>query len=125
MKRCGVCHRLFGEGESIGPPLDAYQRGDVKFWLSGIVEPSLEIREGYQSYAAITQDGRVVTGMITAQDANVVMLRTADNRVESLPRDQLEMIKAIPTSLMPENLLSELSDDQIRDLFAYVSQGVQ
>ncbi len=123
MKRCGVCHRLFGEGEAIGPPLDAYQRGDVKFWLAGIVEPSLEIREGYQSYAAITDDGRVVTGMIVSQDPNIVVLRTADNRTESLPRNQLETLKAIPTSLMPEDLLKELSDDQIRDLFAYLSQG--
>ncbi len=123
-KRCGVCHRLFGEGESVGPPLDAYQRGDVKFWLAGIVEPSLEIREGYQSYAAITEDGRVITGMIASQDPNIVTLRTADNRLESLPRDHLETLKAIPTSLMPEELLKDLSDEQIRDLFAYVSQGV-
>ncbi len=124
MKRCGVCHKLFGEGESIGPPLDGYQRGDIKFWLANIVEPNLEIREGYQSYLAISDDGRSITGMITAQDTNTVTLRTADNRNQVLPRTQLEVLKALPTSLMPEDALKEMSESELRDLFAYLSFGV-
>ena len=30
-KKCGTCHQLFGKGENIGPPLDAYDRGNVMF----------------------------------------------------------------------------------------------
>ena len=125
MKHCGNCHRLFGEGQQIGPPLDGYARGSLKFWLPAIIEPSLEIREGYQSYKAVTVDGRLVTGVIEAQDPNTVTFRTADTETVVLSRDDLEELQAVKTSLMPEQLLKQLTDEQIKDLMAYLSLGVQ
>jgi len=124
-KHCGNCHKLFGEGQSIGPPLDAYERGSLKFWLTAIIEPSLEIREGYQSYKAMTTDGRLITGMIEAQDPNTVTFRTADTKQVILSRAEIEGLQAIKTSLMPENLLAELTDEQIEDLMAYLSLGAR
>ncbi|KAA5547162.1 c-type cytochrome [Roseiconus nitratireducens] len=122
-KKCAVCHQLFGEGKSIGPPLDGYERGSLKFWLPGIVDPSLEIREGFQSFKALTDDGRVLTGMIADRNPNTVVLRTADDQTVTLARDRLEALEPMKTSLMPENLLGELSDQQLRDLFAYLMLG--
>ena len=123
-KHCAICHKLFGEGKTIGPPLDSYDRGSLKFWLPAIVEPSLEIREGYQSYAAHTNDGRTITGMMAARDPNSVTIRTAEDQSIVLDRDDLEDLQAIATSLMPDDTLKELTDNQIRDLFAYLSLGV-
>ncbi|RMF43892.1 MAG: dehydrogenase [Planctomycetota bacterium] len=120
-QRCGTCHRLFGEGESIGPPLDHYDRRNLEFWLTAIVAPSLEIREGFQSYLALTTDGRVVTGMVAAQDVHTITLRTADSQLIVLPRDQLEQFRAINTSLMPDNILSQLTEQEIVDLFAHLT----
>lgn len=124
-KKCANCHKLFGQGETIGPPLDGYERGNPKFWLPAMVEPSLEIREGYQSYIAVTLDGRVITGMVAAQDPQTVTIRTADNRKIILPREDLEIFKAMEKSLMPEDVLKELSDEDIRNLLAYLSQGAR
>ena len=89
-KRCGVCHQLFGEGKKVGPPLDGYERGNVNFWLNSIVEPSLEIREGFQSYLALTDDGRAINGMIAAQDPKTVTLRNADNQTTVISRDEID-----------------------------------
>ncbi len=125
MKNCGNCHKLFGEGQQIGPPLDGYERGSLKFWLPAIIEPSLEIREGYQSYKATTTDGRLITGMMEAQDPNTVTFRTADTQKVVLARGDLEDVRAVQTSLMPEQLLKELSDDQVKDLMAYLSLGAR
>lgn len=119
-KRCAICHRLFGQGQVIAPALDSYDRKNLKFWLPAIVAPSIEIREGYQSYLALTEDDRVITGMITAQDSRSVTLRTADNQDVVLARDELVELRAIATSLMPEDSLKDLDDAQIRDLFAYL-----
>jgi putative heme-binding domain-containing protein len=122
-KQCGTCHKLFGEGKAIGPPLDGYERSNLKFWLNAIIEPSLEIREGYQSYRALTEDGRVVTGMVDAQDTGSVTIRTADDRRVVLQRDRLEQFAAMKSSLMPEDLFKDMSDTQIVDLFAYLTLG--
>ena len=124
-KRCATCHKLFGEGKQIGPPLDAYDRASLKFWLPAIVEPSLEIREGYQSYMAVTKDALVINGMIDAQDANTVTLRTAEDQRVVLARNNLQNLKAIETSLMPDDTLKDLTDQQLRDLFAYLSLGAR
>jgi putative heme-binding domain-containing protein len=121
VKLCANCHQLFGEGKKVGPPLDGYQRGDQGFWLNAIVVPSLEVREGFQSYLALTTGGRAINGMIAAQDDKTVTLRNADNQLTVLDRDQIETLRAIPTSLMPVELLKEMSDESIRDLFAYLS----
>ena len=124
-KRCGTCHQLFGEGKKVGPPLDGYERGNVMFWLNGIVEPSLEIREGFQSYLVLTTDGRTITGMIAAQDPKTVTLRNAENQLTVISRDDIEQLKALKTSLMPADVLKEMSDNNIRDLFAYLSLGAK
>ncbi|MCR9293596.1 MAG: c-type cytochrome [bacterium] len=121
-ERCGKCHRLFGQGATIAPELDNYDRMNLKFWLPAIVAPSLEIREGYQSYLALTADDRVVTGMISAEDGNSVTLRTADNQEILLAREDLLELRALPTSLMPEDSLKDLEAQQIRDLFAYLTR---
>lgn len=123
--KCGTCHKLFGEGKTIGPPLDGYERGSLKFWLPAIIEPSLEIREGYQSYLALTDDGRVVTGMMDAQDPQTVTIRTADDQKVVLVREELEQFKPIKTSLMPEQVFKDMSDQQIVDLFEYIMLGTK
>ena len=122
-KRCGTCHRLFGSGADVAPALDNYDRKNLDFWLPAIVAPSIEIREGYQSYLVLTQDDRVNTGMIAAQDARSITLRTADSQLLVIPKDEIVSLRAIPTSLMPENTLQDLSNSQLQDLFAFLSQS--
>lgn len=124
-KQCATCHQLYGKGQSAGPPLDNYDRGNLKFWLPAIIAPSIEIREGFQSYLALTEDARVVTGMIAAEDPKTVTLRTAENQLVVLPKNSLEQFKAIKTSLMPEDLLKPLSDDDIKDLFQYLMRSAK
>jgi len=120
-KKCATCHRLFGEGERIGPPLDAYDRANLKFWLPAIVAPSLEIREGFQSYAIVTDNGQVITGTIAAQNPNTVTIRTADSQTVVVDRENIDTLQAIKMSLMPSDLLKDLDEQQLRDLFAYLT----
>ena len=123
--KCGNCHQLFGEGKKVGPPLDGYERGNLNFWLNAIVDPSLEIREGFQSYQILMSDGRSLNGMIAAQDDATVTLRNAENQLTVVSRDEIELLRAMPTSLMPADVLREMNDQQLRDLFAYLSLGTK
>ncbi len=118
--QCGKCHTLFGQGGKVGPDLTAYKRDDLRGMLMHILQPSLEIREGFESYLAATDDGRIVSGFIADQDAGVVVLRGVDGNNVVLPRDSIEDLRAAPVSLMPEGILQALSPEQIRDLFAYL-----
>lgn len=117
---CAKCHRLFDDGGNIGPDLTAYKRDDLKRMLLNVVNPSAEIREGFENHLIQTGDGRTLNGFIVEQDKQVVVLKGIDGQSVILPREEIEELRAVPTSLMPEDLLKSLTDQQVRDLFAYL-----
>jgi len=117
---CAKCHTLFGEGGKVGPELTGYERDKAAFWAENIVDPSAAIREEYTQFIIKTKDGRILTGVVAEQQARTVMLATPEGQRMQLDRDQIEKMKASPISLMPEDLLKPLSEQQIRDLFAYL-----
>ena len=119
-QNCGKCHVLFTQGGKVGPELTNYKRDDLRGMLLNVVNPSAEIREGFENYIVRTNDGRTLTGFIADQDANVVVLKGADGQGVSLPREEIEDMRVSRQSLMPEGQLKVLTDQQIRDLFAYL-----
>lgn len=119
-QRCAACHKLFEEGSIVAPDLTGYERQSLDFWLPGIIDPSLEIREGYGNYVATMNDGRVLIGMIADQNPQSVTLRDIASQTTTLPRADIAKLEATPVSLMPPGLLMGLDDTQLRDLFAYL-----
>jgi putative membrane-bound dehydrogenase-like protein len=121
-QRCASCHKLFGEGNEVGPDLTGYERTSVDFWLTAIVSPSLEIREGYGNYVIKLKNGRLMTGVIAKQDALGVTLRDVANQLTLVRHTEIASLEASPISLMPPMLTAGLSDGELRSLFAYLMQ---
>ena len=119
-KSCNRCHKLFTEGGSIGPDLTSYKRDDLDNLLLAVVNPSAEVREGFETYQVFTVDGRTLSGFIADQDKNVIVLRTAEGQTFTIARDQIDEMEKSPKSLMPDGVLDTLSEQQVRDLFAYL-----
>ncbi len=119
-KHCAACHRLFGEGNQVGPDLTHANRKNTDELLATIVNPSAVIRKEFLSFLVHTADGRVLTGLLVEQTPSSVTLLTAKNERIAVARDQIETIVESPTSLMPENLLVPLKPQELRDLFAYL-----
>lgn len=118
--RCANCHQLFGEGLTIGPDLTGYERQNPDFWIPSILNPSLELREGYLNYVASMKDGRKVIGLMVEQSPRTVTLKDLAGQVSLLDRSGIETLEASPISLMPPGLLVGLGDEELRDLFAYL-----
>jgi putative heme-binding domain-containing protein len=120
MARCGVCHQLHAQGGTVGPDLTPFKRDDAAGLMLHIVNPSAEIREGFESHVVATDSGRVLTGIVVEKDNRVMVLRTADGQKVVLPVDEVETQRPAGMSLMPEGLLAGLSEADVRDLFAYL-----
>jgi putative heme-binding domain-containing protein len=120
-KKCAVCHRLFGEGGKAGPDLTGYERDNLNFMLPSVIDPSSAIREEFTQFQVLTDDGRVILGLIEQRDDHSVTLRKSDNQIERIDRENIETLQASSQSMMPDGLLNDLTVQQVRDLFAYVT----
>ncbi len=123
MTRCAACHTLFFKGGKIGPNLTSYQRDDLGTMLVSIVDPNAEIREGFENHLVTTKDGRALSGFLADSDSQGIVLRGLDGTDLSIARSDITEMKPVGRSLMPEGLLAGLSDQDLRDLFAYLRQS--
>jgi putative heme-binding domain-containing protein len=119
-KLCLNCHQLFGEGMKIGPDLTSVDRKNLEVLLPNVIDPSAVIREGYQQYNVTSADGRILAGLLAENTAEKVTVLDAKGVRTTLRRKEIESLTQAETSLMPEGILDELSDQEIRDLFAYL-----
>lgn len=119
---CGSCHRLFKEGGNIGPDLTGYDRRNVADIVMNTVDPSADIREGYVLYQIETIDGRQLAGKLTGQNGNTYTIQLLTGELLTIPNEQISKMEAQSVSLMPEGLLDTMKEQEIRDLFAYLTQ---
>ena len=119
-QRCASCHQLWGEGGSIGPELTGYERGNPDFWLTGILDPSLEIREGFGACTLTLTSGESLLGLLVKQDGNGATLRDLAGQTHAARTEKIASLTALPVSLMREGLLAGLDDAALWDFFAYL-----
>jgi putative heme-binding domain-containing protein len=120
VKHCAICHRLYGEGNQIGPDLTAADRKSLTVLLPNVVDPSGVIRPEFRAYNVVLDDGRILTGLLADANDSTVTVLDAKNQRTIVKRSNIEELKASDTSLMPDNVLESLGEQEIRDLFAFI-----
>ena len=120
-KQCANCHQLFGEGGKIGPDITGAQRSNLDYMLENILDPSAAVAKDYQMELLETTDGRVVTGMIEFESDDTIVVQTVNERLV-FPLADIAARKRSEESIMPQGLLEPLSENEIRDLMAYLQR---
>lgn len=121
---CGKCHMLYGVGNQIGPDLTGSNRSDLDYLLSNIIDPSSVMAKEYQPTIILTDDGRVITGLVKAEDEKTITLQATDELIV-LPKDEIEERQLSDKSMMPDDQLKQFNEHQIRSLIAYLSAKSQ
>lgn len=122
---CSACHAIGTEGGRIGPDLTkvgAIRSG--RDLLESIVVPSSTFAQGYEAFIVATKDGDVLGGLIARQDADALVLKDAAGAETRVRRDRIRDLKRGEKSIMPEGLERNLSEQEFRDLLAFL-QGLK
>ena len=125
-KTCGACHQMYGEGGKIGPDITGSNRTNLDYLLSNILDPSGEIQDDYRMVVITTRDGRTYSGNIGGENERQLILKIV-GQGEGVPisKSEIQSREVMPVSLMPEGLLSTLSDQEILELVSYLQTDKQ
>ncbi len=111
-RACSACHGVDGESDLIGPNL----KGVGKEFSQA------ELLEEIMIATRITKkDGKVLLGRIVYSDSNQISIMLVGNQIVQVQKSEIERAEEEIKSLMYENLLAELSEDEIDDLLNYIS----
>jgi putative membrane-bound dehydrogenase-like protein len=119
-KLCAQCHKIYGEGQDVGPDITSNGRNDFDQLLSNVFDPSLVIGPGYQATTIATTEGRVLTGLLAEAGDERVVLKVEGGKIETIPRGQIDEMKTSSISLMPEEIEKQFTPKEIADLFAFL-----
>lgn len=123
-KTCQQCHMLFGTGAKVGPELTGSNRTDRDYVLSNVLDSSAVVAKEYQATVIATGDGRVLTGLIRAEDKDAVTLVTANETV-IIPKGEIDQRELSTKSMMPDDLWKPLSEHEVRSLVMYLASPEQ
>ncbi|MCB0630052.1 MAG: c-type cytochrome [Lewinella sp.] len=124
---CAMCHRMRGEGGSMGPDLTQvhtrFNRGEI---IDAIFSPNDEISDQYAFTLFDLKDGERMTGKILSETGDkIVLMPNPFNMTYTVEIPKSNVLKSglSPVSPMPSNLLNRLNAQEITDLFAYLLSG--
>jgi putative heme-binding domain-containing protein len=117
---CGKCHAIRGEGGKIGPDLSNLIHRDYESVLKDIVQPSAAINPDHIAYTFKLKNGEVLSGVVVSSTAESIVLGVVSGESIAILRSTIDRMEPSKISLMPENLLSGMSTDQVRDLMTFL-----
>ncbi|HEX4609670.1 MAG TPA: c-type cytochrome, partial [Urbifossiella sp.] len=123
-RHCASCHRLFGEGGDLGPDLTGSQRTNLEYLLENVLDPSAVVPREFRVTNVRLTDGRLVSGVVTADTPEGMTVRTT-NQTVVVPRADIEGVQGTSLSIMPEGLFDNLRPEEVRDLVAYLGRPHQ
>lgn len=121
-KLCVSCHRRGDEGQPIGPDLATVVHHSSEKLLTNILDPNVDIQPGYQVYNCLLTSGEVLSGILIGETANSLTILSANGTIRIVGRDEIEELKNLNISLMPEGLHENLTAQDLADLISLLKQ---
>ncbi len=116
---CSKCHTIYGRGGAIGPDLSNLIHRDYASVLRDIEHPSFAINPDYLSYTVALNDGKVLSGVVQST-RDTISVGDSKGETTVLKRADVEEMRPLTVSTMPEKLPELLGPQQMRDLLTFL-----
>ena len=120
--QCAKCHMVRGVGGQVGPDLSMIgKKASRENLYESILMPSKAIADQFLQYSVTTVDDVTITGLMVSDTKESVTIRDANGKDRVIPRADIQgQPRKQKTSLMPEDIVAALTEDELADLVAYM-----
>jgi len=120
-KKCVACHSAGPDSAGLGPSLanaaGIYNRRQL---AESILLPHKSIAQGFATTALVLEDGTSLIGFVTSEAADLLVMRDALGAEHRVAKAAIEERTRLPTSVMPEGLVADLSVAQFASLLDFI-----
>lgn len=118
---CRNCHRIAGMGQMVGPSMDGIgSKRTKRELLDSILNPSAAIEQTYRGHVVATEGGELISGLKLSEDENQMVIVNSEGKQHIIGTDEIEESRPMQKSLMPEQLMAEMTLQQAADLLEFL-----
>lgn len=119
--KCATCHIVGKDGKEVGPNLtEIGSKLSREAMFESILFPSAGISHNYETWSVVTNDGNVITGILTTQTPASVSIKNVEALVREIKKSDIEELKKQPISLMPADLQKTMTAEELVDVIEYL-----
>ena len=118
-ERCAGCHKASKRGHAFGPDVSTMKAHGREKIMVNLIDPSREIAAGFFPFLIRTHD-ETYFGLIQNETPTHLTIRLPLGQIITLLRKDVLGMSSLGRSIMPENLESGLSHQDMADLLEYL-----
>ncbi len=119
-KHCAACHQISGKGARIGPQLDGIGTRGLERLIEDVLDPSRNVDQTFRISNLALDDGRSASGLVLREEGAVIVLADSNGKEIRIPKSSVEERTISPLSLMPANMVDQISEPDFAALMAYL-----
>jgi putative membrane-bound dehydrogenase-like protein len=121
---CFKCHEIEGRGRLIGPDLTMIGYSQTReHVLESILDPSREIAPLFTMWSITTKTGERIDGMLLRRDGQSVEVYVDATGKETKVKEQTVADRKMrKESLMPAGLVQAMTNQELRDVLAFLTE---
>ena len=128
VKHCAACHQppvsaAAVAGQQVGPALAEAADRPIEQIVVSIVDPNRAVEPRWESTVIVTEDGEAIEGIVAESGQDAIVIVRAGGERRTVPRQQIETLRASGRSLMPEGFGRVLPPADLADLVAFLRGG--
>jgi len=119
---CFRCHAVGGIGERVGPDLrELREEKTLEYLIEAVLLPNKFMRKGFETVTVLTDSGQAFSGVVLDESETELVLRDLTRPEIRIPKDTIED-RARGNSLMPTNVISMLTRQDVVDLISFLTE---